>query len=61
MLHVIEATDAQCLANIHRRNEEMPVGIYAGYVSDETFHAVTAHFLPPQEDERLRVKVHSRE
>ena len=57
VLHVIEATDAQCLANIHRRNEEKPAGIYSGYVSDETFHAVTAHFLPPQEDEGFRVEM----
>jgi predicted kinase len=60
VLHVIEATDEQCLANIHRRNEEKPPGIYAGYVSDETFHAVTAHFLPPQEDEGFRVNVYGR-
>jgi predicted kinase len=58
VLHVIEATDEQCLANIHRRNEEKPAGIYAGYVSDETFHAVTAHFVPPQEDEGFRVEVY---
>jgi predicted kinase len=57
VLHVIEATDEQCLANIHRRNEEKLEGIYAGYVSDETFHAVTAHFQPPQEDEGFRVQV----
>ena len=58
LLHVIEATDEQCLANIRRRNEEKPPGIYAGYVSDQTFHAVTAHFLPPQEDEGLRVRMY---
>jgi predicted kinase len=58
VLHVIEATDEQCLANIHRRNEEKPAGIYAGYVSDETFHAVTAHFVPPQGDEGFRVEVY---
>ena len=58
VLHVIEAPDEQCLANIHRRNEEKPAGIYSGYVSDETFHAVTAHFLPPQADERFRVQVY---
>lgn len=61
VLHLIDATDAQCLANIHRRNAEKPPGIYAGYVSDETFHAVTAHFLPPQEDEGFRVRVYSSE
>jgi predicted kinase len=60
LLHVIEATDEQCLANIHRRNEEKPPGIYSGYVSDETFHAVTAHFLPPQEDEGFWVQVYGR-
>src|SRR5690349_7470228 len=37
LLHVIEASDGQCLANIHRRNDEKPPGIYWGYVSDETF------------------------
>jgi predicted kinase len=58
VLHVIEATDEQCLANIHRRNEEKPPGIYAGYVPDETFHAVTAHFLPPQEDEGFRERMY---
>jgi predicted kinase len=42
VLHLIEASDAECLANIHRRNDEKPPGIYWGYVSDETFHAVTA-------------------
>lgn len=57
VLHVIEATDEQCLANIHRRNAEQPPGIYSGYVSDETFHAVTAHFLPPQADEVFRTEV----
>ena len=60
VLHVIEATDEQCLANIHRRNEEKPAGIYSGYVSDETFHAVTAHFLPPQADEGFRIQVYGR-
>lgn len=59
-LHVIEATDEQCLANIHRRNERKPPGIYAGYVSDETFHAVTANFLLPQQDEGFRVQVYER-
>jgi predicted kinase len=54
MLHVIEASDAECLANIHRRNDEKPPGVYWGHVSDETFHAVTAHFAPPQPEEGFR-------
>lgn len=58
VLHVIEATDGQCLANIHRRNDEKPAGIYWGHVTDETFHAVTAHFAQPLPDERFRIQVH---
>ena len=60
LLHVIEATDAECLANIHRRNAEKPPGVYWGHVSDETFHTVTAHFAPPRPEEEFRVVVHTR-
>ena len=58
LLHVIEASDAECLANIHRRNDEKPPGVYWGYVSDETFHAVTAHYAPPQPEEGFRIRAH---
>ena len=58
VLHLIEASDAQCLANIHRRNEEKPAGLYWGEVSDEIFHAVTAYFDPPQAGEGFRLVVH---
>jgi predicted kinase len=58
VLHVIEASDSQCLANIHRRNMERPAGVYWGDVSDETFHAVTAHFAPPQPEEGFRIVAH---
>ena len=60
VLHVIEARDAECLANIHRRNDEKPPGIYWGHVSDETFHAVTAHFAPPLPEEGFRILPHRR-
>jgi len=60
LLHVIEATDAECLANIHRRNDEKPPGIYWGPVSDETFHAVTAYFVPPRPEEGFRILAHTR-
>jgi predicted kinase len=58
LLHVIEASDAECLANIHRRNDEKPPGVYWGCVSDETFHAVTAHYAPPQPEEGFRIRAH---
>jgi len=59
LLHVIEATDAQCLANIRRRNAKQPPGIYWGHVADETFHAVTAYFAPPRPEEGFRIQVHA--
>ena len=58
VLHVIEATDAQCLANIHRRNDEKPRGVYWGHVSDDTFHRVTACFVPPTPEEGFRIQTH---
>ena len=59
LLHVIAATDAQCLANIHKRNAEKPSGIYWGPVSDDIFHAVTAHFVPPGPEEGFRILAHT--
>jgi predicted kinase len=59
LLHLIEASDTDCLANIHKRNDEKPAGIYWGYVSDETFRAVTAHFAPPRPEEGFRIVLHA--
>ena len=58
LLHVIEATDSQCLANIHRRNHEKPSGVYWGQVTAETFHRVTVHFAPPQPEEGFCILTH---
>lgn len=58
LLHVIEASDAACIANIHRRNREKPPGIYWGDVSEATFHAVTAHFAPPRPEEGFHIQAH---
>lgn len=58
LLHVIEASDAACLANIRKRNAEKPPGIYWGEVSEATFHAVTAHFAPPGPEEGFRIQAH---
>ena len=60
LLHVIEATDAECLDNIHRRNGEQPPGVYWGPVSDETFHAVTKYFVLPRPEERFQLRAHTR-
>lgn len=59
LLHVIEATDSRCLANIHKRNHERPSGIYWGHVTDERFHGVTAYYAPPQPEEGFRILAHA--
>jgi predicted kinase len=62
-LHWIEASDDECLANIHLRNDEEPAGVYWGDVSDELFHAVNPHIVPPTPDEGfvvIRRPVYSR-
>jgi predicted kinase len=58
VLHLIEASDSQCLDNIHRRNDEKPAGVYFGHVSDEIFHAVTAYFAPPEPEEGFTLLRH---
>ena len=58
VLHVIEATDFQCLANIHKRNRERPPGIYWGHVPDEAFHQVTVYFAPPGPEEGFCIVAH---
>ena len=55
LLHVIEASDAECLANVHRRNDEKPPGIFWGHVSDEMVQAVGVYFVPPQPEEGFRL------
>ena len=58
VLHVIEASDSQCLANIRWRNHEKPSGVYWGHVTDETFHRVTVYFAPPRPEEGFRILAH---
>jgi predicted kinase len=58
VLHVIEASDAACLENIRRRNQQQPPGVYWGHVSEEMFHAVTPYFTPPEPEEGFRVQLH---
>jgi len=61
VLHVIEVSDEEALAGIHRRNVEKPAGIFWGEVSDELFHQVTTYFVPPEPDEGFRVERHVRD
>lgn len=54
-LHWLDGSDAECLDNIHRRNDEQPSGIYFGQVSDELFHAITPYFVPPSPEEGFQI------
>jgi predicted kinase len=56
VLHVIEASDEAALEGLHKRNREKPEGVFYGEVSDELFHAVTAHFVPPTAEENFRIQ-----
>jgi predicted kinase len=58
LLHVIDATDEECLARVHRRNTEQPEGVYWGHVTDEIFRAVLPYIAPPAPDEGFRIAVH---
>jgi predicted kinase len=57
VIHWIEGSDAACLDNLHRRNAEQPDGVYWGDVSDELFHAVCPHVVPPAPEEGFAVVV----
>jgi predicted kinase len=57
LIHWLEGSDAACLANLHRRNADRPDGVYWGEVSDELFHAVCPHVVPPAPEEGFRVQV----
>jgi len=55
LLHWIDGSDGECLANVRRRNEEKPAGVYWGPVSDEVFHRVLPHIVPPAPEEGFNV------
>lgn len=56
VLHFIDTPPAQCLANVHRRNEEKPAGVYWGPVSDALVEAVNVHFIAPSDEEGFTLK-----
>jgi predicted kinase len=54
-LHVIDAGEAECLANVHRRNDERPAGVYFGHVADEMIAAVNPYFTMPAAEEGFQL------
>jgi predicted kinase len=55
LLHWIDGSDAECLDNVHRRNDEKPAGAYWGPVSDEQVRRVLPLIVPPAPEERFNV------
>lgn len=55
VLHWIDGSDAECLDNVHRRNDEKPAGVYWGPVSDEQVRRVFALIVPPSPEEGFNV------
>jgi len=58
VLHVIDASDELCRAQLQLRNETKPEGIYYGKVTEAVFDAVTRHFVLPSDDEGFRVTLY---
>jgi len=56
VLHFLDITDATCLSRIDNRNVERPEGSH--HLTPEMFSYISAHFEPPQDDERLHVRRH---
>ncbi|HEX8169421.1 MAG TPA: ATP-binding protein [Thermoanaerobaculia bacterium] len=57
-LHFIDAPDDVCLRQLQRRSESLPAG--QQWTSEVEFHAVTAYFEPPNDDEGFDVVRHER-
>ncbi|QGX98194.1 ATP-binding protein [Roseovarius faecimaris] len=54
-LHLLDATDALCLARLQARNAE---GAHPFAATEAQFHAVTRHFAPPTPDEGFTILRH---
>ena len=58
-LHVIDASDALCKAQLRARSRGLADG--AAWTTDAEFDAITRFFDPPSPDERFNVVRHQRE
>lgn len=54
-MHVLMISDELCLERLHRRNTE---GTHPFTVSDDLFHQITRHFVPPTPDEGFTLVLH---
>lgn len=52
ILHLLKASDEDCLARMHHRNAE---GKHPFEITEAQFHAFTKHFSPPTSDENFHI------
>jgi predicted kinase len=57
VLHVVDRTDAVCLAQIGRRNLERPEGSH--HLTPEQFDHISSFFEPPAADEGFEIRRHA--
>lgn len=55
-LHLLDVADEVCLERMRKRNAS---GEHPFAVTEEQFHQITRHFVPPSADEGFNVIVHS--
>lgn len=56
VLHVLEATDSQCLERIARRNRALPEGAHP--LSEQDFLHISSFFQAPEADEGFTLSTH---
>lgn len=57
VLHVLQVSDATCLARIARRNAERPEGSH--HLTEQQFVHVSSFFQPPTADEGFTIQHHT--
>jgi predicted kinase len=57
-LHFIDAPDALCKRQLKERSKDLPPG--TPWTSEAEFDMITAHFLPPSDDEGFTIVRHDR-
>lgn len=54
ILHFIDLSDEACLGQLRERSRGLPEG--ASFTTEREFHAITAYFDPPSDDEGFSVR-----
>lgn len=55
VLHLMDVTDETCLARLKARNVQ---GDHPFTITEDQFHRLAAHYMPPSPDEGFTIQVH---